>query len=53
MTDPKNPTTQTDKPNLSTEDQDDGDARRRSDTLDKGQESTQGQDAPVRKSSLT
>lgn len=53
MTDPIKPTTETDKPNLSTEHQNDGDARRPSDTLDKGQESTEGQDAPVRKSSLT
>ncbi len=31
------PTTETDRPNLSTEHQRDGDARRPSDTLDKGQ----------------
>jgi hypothetical protein len=52
MTDPIKPTTETDKPNLSTEHQRDGDARRPSDTLDKGQASTEGQDAPKRKSSL-
>ena len=37
MTDPIKPTTETDKPNLSTEHQRSGDARRPSDTLDKGQ----------------
>ncbi|MEH3045668.1 hypothetical protein [Sphingomonas adhaesiva] len=34
---PIKPTTETDRPNLSTEHQRDGDARRPSDTLDKGQ----------------
>lgn len=53
MTDPIKATTETAKPNLSTEHQDVSDARRPSDTLNKGQESTEGQDAPVRKSSLT
>jgi len=52
MTDPIKPTTETDRPNLSTEHQKDGDARRPSDTLDKGQTGTEGQDAPKRKSSL-
>ncbi len=52
MTDPIKPTTETDRPNLSTEHQNDGDARRPSDTLDKGQTSTEGKDAPKRKSSL-
>ena len=47
------PTTETDRPNLSTEHQDQGDARRPSDRLDKDQPpSTEGTDAPVRKSSL-
>ncbi|MEG3090520.1 hypothetical protein [Sphingomonas sp. PB1R3] len=41
------------RPILSTEYQRDGDARRPSHTLDKGQDSTKGQDAPKRKSSLT
>jgi len=53
MADPIKPTTETRDPNLSTEHQRDGDARRPSDTLDKGQDSTEGQDAPKRKSSLT
>ncbi len=53
MTDPNTPTTETDKPNLSTEHQKKGDARRPSDTLDKGTSSTEGEDAPKRKSSLT
>lgn len=44
------PTTETDRPNLSTEHQREGDARRPSDTLDKGQPS--GETIP-RKSSLT
>lgn len=35
--DPVKPTTETERPNLSTEHQRDGDARRPSDTLDKGQ----------------
>jgi hypothetical protein len=52
MTDPIKPTTETDKPNLSTEHQNDGDARRPSDTLDRGQVSTEGRNAPKRKSSL-
>ncbi|WP_230482203.1 hypothetical protein [Sphingomonas sp. Leaf21] len=53
MTDPIKPTTETRQPNLSTEHQKQGDARRPSDTLDRGQASTEGQDAPKRKSSLT
>lgn len=53
MVDPIKPTTETRDPNLSTEHQRDGDARRPSDTLDRGQPSTEGQDAPKRKSSLT
>jgi hypothetical protein len=44
------PTSATDRPNLSTEHQKDGDARRPSDTLDKGQ--GEGETIP-RKSSLT
>ncbi len=52
MTDAIKPTTETDRPNLSTEHQKEGDARRPGDTLDKGQTSTKGQDAPKRKSSL-
>ena len=53
MTDPIKPTTETRDPNLSTEHQRDGDARRPSDTLDRGQGSSEGRDAPKRKSSLT
>ncbi len=53
MADPIKPTTDTLAPNLSTEHQRDGDARRPRDTLDRGQPSTEGQDAPKRKSSLT
>jgi hypothetical protein len=53
MTDPIKRTTETRDPNLSTEHQRDGDARRPSDTLDRGRSSTEGQDAPKRKSSLT
>ena len=50
MTDqPIKPTTETENPNLSTEHQQDGDARRPSDTLDKGQES---EETIARKSSL-
>jgi hypothetical protein len=52
MTDPIKPNAATEKPNRSTEHQDDGDARRPSDTLNKGA-STEGQNAPKRKSSLT
>lgn len=44
------PTTETERPNLSTEHQQDGDARRPSDTLDKGQPN---QETIPRKSSLT
>lgn len=44
------PTTETDRPNLSTEHQIDGDARRPRDTLDKGQ--TREETIP-RKSSFT
>lgn len=53
MADPIKPTTETDRPNLSTEHQRDGDARRPGDTLDKDQASdgTQGETIP-RKSSL-
>lgn len=43
------PTTETDRPNLSTEHQKDGDARRPSDTLDKGKPS---EETIPRKSSL-
>ncbi len=43
------PTTETERPNLSTEHQRDGDARRPSDTLDKGQPS---EETILRKSSL-
>lgn len=53
MSDPIKPTTTTKRPNLSTEHQNEGDARRPSDTLNKGTPSTEGQDAPKRKSSLT
>lgn len=53
MADPIKPTTETDEPNLSTEHQNEGDAGRPSDTLDKGTPSTEGGDAPKRKSSLT
>ncbi|MES3100541.1 hypothetical protein [Sphingomonas faeni] len=53
MTDPMKPTTETEKPNLSTEHQNDGDARRPSDTLNKDTPSTEGEEAPKRKSSLT
>lgn len=52
MTDPIKPTTETDRSNLSTEHQNDGDARRPSDTLNKGTPSSEGEDAPKRKSSL-
>lgn len=51
MTDDANrPTTETDRPNLSTEHQRDGDARRPSDQLDKGQPN---EETIPRKSSLT
>ncbi|MCP8893070.1 hypothetical protein [Sphingomonas faeni] len=50
MTDPIKPTKQ---PNLSTEHQNEGDARRPSDTLNKDTPSTEGQHAPKRKLSLT
>ena len=46
---PIKPTTETDRPNLSTEHQRDGDARRPSDTLDRGQPSDE---QVPRKSSL-
>jgi hypothetical protein len=52
MTDPIKPTTTTEK-TPSTEHQHGGDARRPSDTLDKDMPSTEGQNAPKRKSSLT
>ena len=44
------PTEETERPNLSTEHQQDGDARRPSDTLDKGQPN---EETIPRKSSLT
>ncbi|NJR80497.1 hypothetical protein [Sphingomonas corticis] len=47
---PIKPTSETDRPNLSTEHQRDGDARRPSDTLDKGQPN---EETIPRKSSLT
>ncbi len=53
--DPIKPTTETNDPNLSTEHQRDGDARRPSDTLDRGQAEDgedEGETIP-RKSSLT
>ena len=50
MADPIKPTHATEKPNLSTEHQRDGDARRPSDTLDKGQPQNE---TIERKSSLT
>lgn len=53
MDDPAKPTIETREANLSTEHQREGDARRPSDTLDKGQKSMEGRDAPKRKSSLT
>jgi hypothetical protein len=53
MTDPNKPTPTAEKPNPSTEYQNDGDAGRPSDTLNKGMPSTEGQSAPKRKSSLT
>ncbi|MGE7206487.1 hypothetical protein ACQKJZ_12485 [Sphingomonas sp. NPDC019816] len=53
MIDGVKPTTETDRPNVSTEHQKPGDARRPSDTLDKGRPGTEGQDAPPRKSSQT
>lgn len=46
---PIKPTTETDRPNLSTEHQQEGDARRPSETLDKGQPN---QETIPRKSSL-
>jgi hypothetical protein len=53
MTDPIKPTATTKQANLSTEHQNEGDARRPSDTLNKDTRSTEGQNAPKRKSSLT
>lgn len=50
MDDAIKPTTDTDRANLSTEHQKQGDARRPSDTLDKGQP---GRETIPRKSSLT
>ena len=50
MDDPIKPTTETDRPNLSTEHQQDGDARRPGDQLDKGAPS---EETIPRKSSLT
>lgn len=49
--DPHHPTSETDRPNLSTEHQRTGDARRPSDTLDKGQPAAE--EHVPRKSSLT
>lgn len=53
MDDATKPTTETDRPNLSTEHQHEGDAGRPSDTLDKGQQdgADEGETIP-RKSSL-
>jgi hypothetical protein len=53
MTDPIKPTATTKQPNLSTEHQNEGDARRPSDTLNKDAPSTEGQNAPKRQSALT
>jgi hypothetical protein len=53
MTGSIKPKMEIDKPNLSTEHQKEGDARRPSDTLNKGAPSTEGENAPKRKSSLT
>lgn len=50
MDDPAKPTTETRDPNISTEHQRSGDARRPSDTLDRGQPD---QETVPRKSSLT
>ena len=54
MTDPITPTTETARPNVSTEHQQAGDARRPSDRLDKDQpdQGSEGETIP-RKSSLT
>ncbi|WP_242096405.1 hypothetical protein [Sphingomonas sp. CROZ-RG-20F-R02-07] len=52
MSDPIKPTTETKQPNLSTEHQNEGDARRPSDTLDKDQPD-RSDEGPERKSSLT
>ena len=49
MADDTKPTTETDRPNISTEHQKEGDARRPSDTLDKGERS---EETIPRKSSL-
>lgn len=53
MDEASRPTTETERSNLSTEHQKSGDARRPSDTLDKGRTNVEGRDAPPRKSSLT
>jgi hypothetical protein len=53
VTNPNKPSPTTEKPKPSIEHQNDGDARRPSDTLNKGVPSTEGQSAPKRKSSLT
>lgn len=53
MVDPIKPTTETEKQNLSTDHQNEGDARRPSDTLNKSASSSEGENAPERKSSLT
>lgn len=54
MTKPTKPMPEAEDTNLSTEHQNEGDALRPSDTLDRRQpENSEGQDAPKRKSSLT
>ena len=53
MSDPIKPTFTTKRPNVSTEHQNEGDVCRPSDTPNIGTPSTEGQDAPKRKSSLT
>lgn len=52
MSDAIKPTTETRHPNLSTEHQDEGDARRPSDTLDEEQPRHQADEGPKQKSSL-
>ncbi|HEX8420476.1 MAG TPA: hypothetical protein VF638_10750 [Sphingomonas sp.] len=51
MDDATKPTTETRAPNISTEHQEDGDARRPSDTLDRGQKD-EPSDGPARKTSF-
>jgi len=53
MTDPIKQTAATEEPNLSTERQNERDARRPNDTLNKDTPSTEGQNAPKRRTSLT